>query len=81
MFLKLLVFQNTDKLPPVKFLLLLSIYLYIINNYYCIIINKYYNKYIASGNICHAKIHAPEAIGSEEDEEDDLYICLCISLV
>ena len=33
---------------------------------------------INSGNTCHAKFHASEASGSEED---DLYIFLCISMV
>ena len=33
---------------------------------------------ITSGNICHAKFHASEASGCEED---DLNIFLCISLV
>ena len=32
---------------------------------------------INSGNTCHAKFHASEASGSE----DDLYIFLCISMV
>ena len=33
---------------------------------------------ITSRNICHAKFHASEASGSEED---DFYIFLCISMV